>query len=281
MTSLPIHIPQGYILLVKKGDKVEAGQVVARQDEAALATTSEPAPETPDEDTEEIIDLTGIYQEPADKVRNYLQKSPGDTVAPGDVLAEKKGMLGISRDAVVAQVQGTVLRYEREHGRLVIRLLEPRSKPTSTPDTSVPREIISPLAGVVGVCHNDQIVIESESKALVGTRGVGGQAQGVLLDLLNDQHEPVESTGIGKETHDKILLVQGMTRDALAKASVIGVAGVIGVGIVQEDLDYLVHRRIDLPVIDVGEEVAKKLKKLQGKQIAIDGSERTIMVELA
>lgn len=278
MTSLPIHIPQGYTLLVKKHDKVEAGQVIARPDEAASVSSA--LPEVAEEEAEEIVDLMAIYQETADKVRKYLQKSPGDTVTPGDILAQKKGILGISSDTIVAQVQGTVLRYDREYGRLVIRLAEPRRRAVRQTVEAAPSEIISPLAGVVSVCHNDEIVIESESKALIGTRGVGGHAQGVLLVLLNDEHEPVESTGIGKETHDKILLVHGMTRDALTKASVIGVAGVIGTAIVQEDLDYLVQRRIDLPVIDIDDDVVKKLTKLQGKQIAMDGSERTVLVDV-
>lgn len=278
MTSLPVHIPQGYSLLVKKNDKVEAGQVLARPSESSVTPST--LPEVAEEDAEETVDLMAIYQEPADKVRKYLQKSPGDTVTPGDILAQKKGILGISSDAIVAQVQGTVLRYEREYGRLVIRLAEPRRREVHQHVEATPSEIISPLAGVVAVCHNDQIVIESESKELVGTRGVGGSAQGALLVLLNDEHEPVESSGIGKETHDKILLVHGMTRDALAKASVIGVAGVIGTAIVQEDLDYLVQRRIDLPVIDIDGDVAKKLTKLQGKYIAMNGSERTIVVDV-
>jgi len=240
-------------------------------------------PKVPTTNTPEIthdeyeIDLTSIYATRAGNVGRLLKKSLGENVAVGDILAERTGGLGLKKEQVLARVPGTIYRFERDTGKLIIK----KSASISSSEAVVPEKllpILSPLDGKITLCNNGQIVIEGKTTALAGIKGVGGKASGELVIIATQDGEPVESRLITGDMIGKILLVPYMTRDALVKASAIGVSGVIGISIVQEDLDYLLEKKLDLPVMDIDKDVAKKLKEKSGKQIFIEGSEKVLLL---
>jgi hypothetical protein len=224
------------------------------------------------------IDLPSIYATRAGNVGRLLKKSLGENVAVGDVLAERTGGLGLKKEQVLAMVPGIIYRFERNTGKLIIRKSEDTSSSSETISPEELQPILSPLDGKISVCNNGQIVIEGKTTALAGIKGVGGKASGELVIIATQDGEPVESRLITGDMIGKILLVPYMTRDALVKASAIGVAGVIGISIVQEDLDYLTEKKLNLPVMDIDKDVAKKLKEKSGKQIFIEGLEKVLLI---
>lgn len=275
MTSLPISLPKGYKPIVKKGDLVKAGQTIATADQE-IAPTIPPPDEIP-VDNEIVIDLASAMDASGDAIRKYLSRGPGDSILKGDIIAKKPKTFGLKREEIVAAVSGTIVRYERDTGRLIIRTEGKEEKNIASP-SSRPEEIISPLEGTVAVCNNDEIVIESESTDLVGTKGRGGTASGKVLVVQPQEDESlVSGTQITKDAIGAILLLPDIDKEAVAKAAAIGVKGIIGTALSEDLFAYLQSRKIDLPVISVDPEIGKKIIRAKN-DIVIHGQERTIIL---
>lgn len=271
MSSLPITLSSGFVPTVKVGDNVSKGDTLAIPTKDASSNTST------SQGDESIIDLSVIYATRPGNTGRLLKKSLGESIAVGDVLAERTSGLGLKKEQVLAKVAGTLFRFERDTGRLIIK----KSDSSGSSDLVIPvvlEPLLSPLDGKITVCNNEQIVIEGKTTALAGVRGVGGKASGELMIIPGKDGEPIESKAITGDMIGKVLLVPYMTRDALVKASAIGIAGVIGISIVQEDLDYLAEKKLDLPVVDIDKDTAKKLKEKSGRQIFIEGSEKILLL---
>lgn len=274
MTSLPISLPKGYKSIVKKGETVKAGQTVATVDPDTAPTTS--SPDEAIQDTEIVIDLASAMNASGDAIRKFLTRGLGDSILKGDVIAKKPKSLGLKREEIIAEVSGTIVRYERDTGRLIIRTEGEQAK-RETP-SSPPQEIISPLEGTVTVCNNDAIVIESEGTDLVGTKGRGGTASGkVVVIQPPDGKSVVSGTQISKDAIGTILLLPDIDKEAVAKAAAIGIVGIIGTALSEDLFAYLQSRKIDLPVISVDPEIGKKIIRAKN-DIVIHGQERTIIL---
>ncbi|MEK7605841.1 MAG: hypothetical protein AAB478_04965 [Patescibacteria group bacterium] len=274
MTSLPIPLPKGYKPIVKKGDTVKAGQTVATVDPdtaSQVASVDEAV-----QDNEVVIDLSSAMAASGDAIRKYLSCGPGDSILKGDVIAKKPKALGLKREEIITTVSGTIVRYERDTGRLFIRT-EGKEKNEASPFVS-PAEITSPLEGIVTVCNNDAIVIESDSTDLVGIQGRGGTARGRVVVIQPPEGERVVSGAqITKDAIGAILLLPDIDKEAVAKAAAIGTSGIIGTDIKEDLFAYLQSRKIDLPVISVAPETGKKIIRSKN-DIVIHGQERTIIL---
>lgn len=272
MTTLPITIPEGFIVVVKKGDTIGKDDLLAKAPEGMLATS----PET-------VIDLTAIFNEMPNTVRKYLLKGPGDRVENGEIIASRGRSFGLKKDQVVSHLSGTIVRFDRGEGRLII------SRDDGDAGEIVSPDILSPLAGKIKVCNNDSIVIESESeeeipqksispaKIKAENEGIGGKVTGQVMTLVpSGSDDIITSSQITKDTIGKILLLPDIEKDAIAKASAIGVAGILGTDLSKDLFEYSKDRKIDIPLISIDQEEGKKLIKSK-KAITIDGSTRTIV----
>lgn len=279
MTTLPVSIPPGFSIVVKKGDHVEKDEVLAHAPESGQS------PDT-------MIDLVAIFNESANTVRKYLQKGPGDSVYDGEVIAVRSRSLGLKKDAIIAHVSGTVVRFERDTGKLTIKSNQLEEKASEVP----PSDILSPLAGTIKVCNNDSITISPDGgeeeqaeeikesvshvpKIKAGEKGSGGSAKGPLLVLSPEKEGGIiSSSDISKTTIGKILLLPDIEKEAVAKASAIGVAGILGTDLSSDLFTYIQNRKIDLPLISIDPALGKKLMKSK-KEITINGKDQTVTDE--
>lgn len=281
MTTLPVAIPPDYSLVVKKGDHVEMDAVLAK------APEQEPSNEL-------LIDLVAIFNAPANTVRKYLLKGPGDSVHEGEVIASHSYSLGLKKDEVQSHVSGTVVRFERDTGKLIIQTDEAVNA-DSRDSTS---DILSPLAGTIKVCNNDAIVIDPDKeeevsdvsepaeepvselpKVKAGEKGINGKAKGLILVLSPEtENGNISSNEITKETIGKILLLPDISKEAVAKASAIGVAGILGTDLSADLFKYVEDRKIDLPIISIDQTLGKKLMKSK-KEITMNGKDQTVTDE--
>jgi hypothetical protein len=254
MVLLPITVPHGFEIHVTVGDAVKVGTVLAKQ-------TSQ---------TGSAIPLSDALQIPPRRVAKYLKVKPGDSIATGDVLAEKKSLL--SRQKVLSEVSGTVIGFERDNGQLFI-------KPEGVADTNT-ENLISPIVGSVTVCNNDQIVIETEKDILLGSDGIGTSSEGQVITLKEQNGESGGSmlVALNATIIDNILLVEESDRDVLLKAIGMGVKGIITGSITEDDMGYLMKRNIVTPVILVDQDALKKLTSWKGKQIHMNGQGKTIVL---
>jgi len=255
MTSLPITIPEGFTVVVKKGDNVEKNDLLAKAPEGMTA----PLPET-------IIDLTAVFNELPDTVRKYLLKGPGDRIEDGEIIASRGRSFGLKKDHVVSHMSGTIIRFERGEGRLIV------TRDGSESELASP-DILSPIAGSIKVCNNDSIVLESDtdedvpqenisqtqSKVKAASEGTGGKVSGLVMTLAPSGSDAIiSSSQITRDTIGKILLLPDIEKDAIAKAAAIGVAGILGTELSKDLFDYIKDRKIDIPLISIDQQEGKK-----------------------
>ena len=258
MMQLPISLPSGFTLLVKAGDKVSKGGVLAEK-----------------KATDEFrLNIAETFAIPIKNARLVLRKAPGDNVEAGELIALKKHLLGFRKKAIFSHIKGTISRFERDTGTLVI---------TAT-DERVAGSIISPVEGIVTLCDNEKIVIASATQGVSGEKGAGTVGTGELF-VLNDsfvqQVTDLKSNNLlyllDSEAVGKIIIGGNFSREVLLKGIGIGVEGIIGTAIADEDLAYLGKRNQKTPVIQVTPEIAKKIIGWKGKKVSLDGESRTIM----
>ncbi|MBI5044538.1 MAG: hypothetical protein HZC02_01300 [Candidatus Levybacteria bacterium] len=269
MTSLPITIPDGYKILVKKGDSVKAGDTLAVGDDAVII----PSEASIKKSTDTFINIAQALHISPTSSHKTLLKAPGDMLRVGDVIAQQSKSFGLKKERVISHVNGTIIRFERDAGVLVVKgegeVLAEDSKQS-------PMAITSPLDGTIGVCNNNEIVLESESKNIVGSMGFGGVAQGKIVVIAPEEGDEVKGSQITPALKGCILLLPSIDKEAVAKASVIGVGGILGTALTEDLFSYLSSRRINIPVIAIDAALGKTLSKTE-KTVAIHGAEKVVV----
>lgn len=267
MTSLPVLIPVGFEIVVKKGDVVAVNDVLARKTTSSDTSSSRTSP------SEISLDLAEELGVNPSKVRSMLRVAPGDGLHKGDVIAERSRTLGLKADKLISELEGTIVRFERSNGILVIAVegIVSSEKQAEVLDETV----LSPLAGTISVCHNDSLVIDSKDDGLIGSKGIGGIGQGEIA-ILEKKDGSLLGADITAECSGKVLLVQDISREALAKANAVDVAGIIALHVADEDLEYMVIKRLSVPVIEVSEPIMKKIKKDKSISVTLHGEMKTI-----
>lgn len=254
MPTLPFEIPDGYKILVKEGDKVTAGQVLAK---------SQGNPE----EVVNIPEHLGVSIKSAGK---YILKEPGDVIEPGEAIAVKKNFFGKTQEAIVSEISGTVLRYERDTGNLIVR----------NDDVIDEGDIISPVEGVIQLCNNKEIVVHTK-KAIGGTKVVSGtRSEGELFVLEESFNEPGASNMLfylDSRVTGKIILGTTFGRDVFMKGVGIGAAGFLAQSITDDDIAFLREKNISMPVMEIGEDQVQILKKKHGQKIILDAETRTVL----
>jgi len=260
MVKLPVFFPSGFVSVVNVGDSVKVGQKIVSK--AARK--------------EYIIDVVKELSISADKARKCLTKVPGDIVAVGDVLAVNKGFWGLNEDKIVSQVDGTVLRYERNNGNLVIQVgVEGGNE-----------DMVSPIDGIVVVCNNNSVVIETDKDVYSGIKGAGGDAIGEVFVLEDSFYKLSEGNdsdisvyyNLDSRAVGKIIIGGKFSRDLLIKSAGMGVVGVIGTSISDDDINYISGRRMALPIIEVDEATIKKIAQWKDKKIYLNSPEKHILL---
>lgn len=260
MTTLPIVLSSGYIPLIKKDDVVCAGQIVAQK-----ITYKE-----------FIANVVKQLEISPEKARKCLCKKPGDKVELGDVLAVKKGFLGLSEEKILSKVSGIFSRYERDSGNIYIKV--ETEKYVS--------DIVSPVDGIVAMCDNNKIVIATDKDVYVGINGVGESAQGevfVIEDAFSHEGKSAEESEISiyyaldSEAIGKIVVGNIFSKDLIIKCIGMGAVGIIGTKIRDEDLKYISFRHLQVPILVVDNDTIEKVIKWKSKKIYLNSQEKIIL----
>jgi hypothetical protein len=254
MSSLPIPLPQGFQPTVHPADHVRAGSVIAKLPEQMLLR-------------ERHIHLAPILHVNPRKVAKYLRKNPGDLLREGEVLAKKTSLL--TEIEIVSNVTATIMRFEHATGDLLVELLDRKRQEQTM--------LLAPLDGIVLSCDNKQIVLSFESNLLTLRKGIGSFAKGNLFFVQSKEAE-IDASYMSVEMIGNIVLGTSFTQEALVKASGMGIAGMIALRVKDEDLDWLVRKRMAIPVVEVDQETWNKLAKKTGRQVQIDVKSKTITV---
>lgn len=221
------RLPLAGEVLVEKGDKVKALDVVAR--------TFLPG-------NVETVNVANKLGMPPEDIPKYMLVEEGTQVEAGQVIAQMKQLFGLFTSKAASPVKGTVETVSNITGQVIVR--EPPMA------VSVTAYIDGDVVDVVG---SEGVDVECVGTFVQGIFGIGGEAYGEVKTVASGSRDVLAPEDIGPECEGKIILGGSLaTAAALKKAIAVGALGVIAGGFHDRDLrDFL---GFDLGVAITGHE---------------------------
>lgn len=260
MTSLPLILPDTFVPIVAIGTQVTVGQPLA-QSEAS---------------DEILINVANELGSTRKISKRSIRKNPGDAIVKGDILAHKRGFFGVSEISVFSNIEGVVVRFERDSGNLVIKSNSPSGQH---------QNLLSPVDGIIKLCNNEQIVIDIDKNVLSGVKGQGLTGEGEIFILENSlipTDNPADKANLlfqlESDAIGKVLVGGLLPRDLIVKAIGMGLTGVIGTEIEDGDLAHITERNLTTPVIQVVADDVGLLREWKDKKVYLDGQTKSIVL---
>lgn len=252
-------------VLVKEGETVGFDTIVAR--------TSVPG-------GVEIVKLVHLLGVDPDDVGRYVRKKVGDSVKKDEVIAEKKGFMGMFGSVATSPTTGVVQQISELTGQVTI--VEP----------PVPLEVRAYVPGKIEkVLPNEGVIVRTSGALIQGIFGLGGEIHGQIAFAVDSPDEMLTEDRIREDHAGKIVVGGSLVRvDALRKAVSVGVKGIVVGGIEDKDLsDFLGyeigvaitgHENVGLTLIvtegfggmRMSDRSFNLLKTLEGKEAAVNGA---------
>ena len=250
---------------VKKGQKVKANDIVA-------------AASLPGE--VHMVKAAQKLGAVANELPQYTTVKAGDKIKKGQVIAKKKGFLGLWTETVKSPVKGSIESISEVTGQMVLR-----GAPT-------PINLLAYISGeIIDVVKDEGVVIKTNGAFVQGIFGIGGERMGHIKVLVDGPEDHATVDMLDESMKDKILVVGSYVDFGfIKKASAIGVKGIVTAGIDDRDLKRLLGYEIGVAItgnekvslsIVVTEGFGKiamahgtfnLMKELTGKFVSINGS---------
>lgn len=251
-------------VLVKKGDKVKAQDLVAQ--------TLLPGKVVP-------FNLSNKLSVPADQVKNFVKVKEGQEIKKGDVIGQTNGFLGLFKTTVKSPITGEIESISKITGQMLLR--EPR----------IPVQVKAFLDGlIVDVIPEEGVVIENRSAYVQGIFGVGGETYGQIKILVDKPQNKITPDQLDDSCKGKICVCGALVDyDCIKKAQKVGVSALITGGIDDNDLKKLLgynigvaitgHENIGLTIIctegfgniKMADNTFTLLKNFEGKEASCHG----------
>lgn len=252
-------------VMVKEGDSVSPDVVVARTE-----LPGEPH-------AVNVANILGI--EPED-IEHFMVKKIGDHVKKEEAIAKYRAFFGLINRPAPSPVEGTIELISPVTGQVTIR------------EANIPVQIDAYIDGrVKEVMPREGVIVECTGAFIQGIFGVGGETTGKIKMLVTSPEDVLDADLIRPE-HKGLVVVGGslIPGAALKKASEVGVAGVVGGGIIDKDLvDFLGydigvaitgHEDINITVIvtegfgriRMAGKTFNLLKELEGETVSMNGA---------
>lgn len=214
-------------VLVKVGDKVTPGTVVARTELPGIMQTVK------------LAELMGV--EP-DELAGVLKIKQGDKVTTDTVLAQTKGLFGLFKTEHKAPTAGVVEMISEQTGHVGIRV----------PPTPIEKNAY--IHGTVTtVIPGEGVVVQCTGALVQGIFGVGGERQGTVTVVVGSAEDSLTEDRLKPEHAGKVVVGgSNVTLGALRRAAQVGVAGVVVGGVVDRDLIEYMREALGEPGFDIG-----------------------------
>lgn len=252
-------------ILVSKGDKVSAEQVVARTNLPGNVQT---------------LNVAGLLGILPDEIEEAMLKKAGDKIEKDEVVAQSKGLFGLFKSQVKSPINGKIENISKITGQVILR------------EPPVPVEVIAYIEGeVTEILKSEGVAIKTSGSFIQGIFGIGGETIGTLEMAVNDPGHVLTEEDIKESFKDKIIVGGSMiSYDVLERARKVGVKGIVVGGI--EDRDLKKFMGYDIGVAITGSEQVgltliitegfgkmrmadrtfNLLKSLSGKKSSINGA---------
>ncbi|MBA7475944.1 hypothetical protein ES705_08749 [subsurface metagenome] len=252
-------------ILVSKGDKVSAEQVVARTNLPGNVQT---------------LNVAGLLGILADEIEEAMLKKAGDKIEKDEVVAQSKGLFGLFKSQVKSPINGEIENISKITGQIILR------------EPPIPVEVIAYIEGeVIEIIKNEGVTIKAHGSFIQGIFGIGGETIGTLEMAVDDPDQILTEKDIKESFKDKIIIGGSMvTCDVLEHARKIGVKGVVVGSIEDQDLKKFMGYDIGVAItgseqvgltliitegfgkMRMADRTFNLLKSLSGKKSSINGA---------
>jgi len=253
-------------VLVNKGDKVEAEQLVAK--------TELPGKVYP-------INVAGnLGLGKANELPSCMLKKEGDKIEKGEMIAQTKGFLGFFKSDYKAPVTGSISQVSNITGQVVFNA------------PPIPVEIKAYVKGnIIDLYEKEGVAVKTEGVHIQGILGLGGETYGEIYVAVENPSVLLEESMLTSDVKGKIIICGSrVTTGALKKARELGVKGIIVGGFDYEDIKDILgkdlgvaitgHEKIGLTLvltegfgeIPMAERTFNLLKKFAGFKASINGA---------
>lgn len=204
-------LPLKGTVVVKKGDKVKADDVVARTD-----LPGEVVP----------INVANKLGIPPGDVPQKMVKKAGDKIEKGEVIASSKTLFGLFHSNVTSPVKGTVENISSITGQVLLR------------EPPMPIEIKAFMDGIVSkIYENEGVEIENKSAYIQGIFGIGGEITGEIKIAVDSPSSSLTPDLIDESFRDKIIIGGAIVdMPSIQKALKVKAKGIVVGGIDDHDL---------------------------------------------
>jgi len=251
-------------VLVKEGDSVEPGTIVARAElPGNLAQLK-------------VANLLGLS--PNEMMEKLLVKV-GDKVIKNQEIARNQFFFNLFKTVVKSPVDGTVEYISDVSGNIGIR------------EAPVPIDLRAYIKGkIVEVIPDEGVIVETKGAFIQGIFGIDGEREGTLM-VMPDPEKNIEPDDIKPEMKGKIIIARRMIScDALKKAVKTGVSGIVVGGVIEKEIIELLGYEIGVAItgqenvgitlvitegfgeIRMSDKTFSLLKQMDGKNASINGT---------
>ena len=137
---------------VKEGDRVDASSVVAHCEVSA---------------GQRLVKVAHTLGIPRRDVKKYLLRSIGDRIYQGEIIARKKGVLGVGRKELKSPADGVITSID-EGGDIIVKFLP------------MPVRLVAGASGLISDVREGAIVVRTFGSEIIGSAGLGKPREGIV-----------------------------------------------------------------------------------------------------
>lgn len=198
-------------ILVSKGDRVSAEQVVARTNLPGNVQT---------------LNVAGLLGALPDEIEEAMLKKAGDSIKKDEVIAQSKGLFGLFKSQVKSPINGEIESISKITGQVILR------------EPPIPVEVIGYIDGeVIEIIRSEGVTVKTMGSFIQGIFGIGGEIIGELAMAVDNPAQVLTEKEIDKSFKEKVIIGGSMvTYSALEQARKVGIKGIVVGGIEDQDL---------------------------------------------
>ncbi|MEN0064436.1 MAG: hypothetical protein AAGA48_19975 [Myxococcota bacterium] len=232
------QLPLEGTVMVEVGQSVKADDIVARTD---LPGKIFPV---------NVANQLGID---AGRLPDNMERSVGDSVERGEVIASTPGLFGLFRSFATAPVSGTIESVSAVTGQVIFQA------------HPIPVEVDAYLPGrVVEVMPNEGCVIQTPAALVQGIFGLGGEVRAPLAMAVDKPSQVLEATALHPHAEGHIVVGGAyVTAKAVKRAIEIGVRGIVTGGFDYDEIKKLLGYEVGVAITG-GEDLGLTLIVTEG-----------------
>jgi hypothetical protein len=198
-------------VVVGKGDRVEANQVVARTDLPGNV---------------HMVNVAGLLNVHQSDVSEAMLKKVGESVAKDEQLAMSKGLFGLFKSYCKAPVAGEIESVSDVTGQVVLR------------EPPIPVEVHAYVDGVVTDIYPEEgVEVTCDAAFVQGIFGIGGEVSGTLHMLAKSPDDLISPDQLTPDLKGKVVVVGKLaSAELLRRAAELGLSAIVAGGIHAQEL---------------------------------------------